>query len=172
MKLFDDLRADALRYGETWARRAGFWVGATHRLGEWARSQPNPLLRLPVLVPWRAVTEGWRALLGVRFLDGADFGPGLYLPHPRGIVVGRVQAGPGCTIAEHVTIGTNANCNEFATLGANIELGPGARVLGPVRLGDGVRVGPNCVITSSIAAGARVQVAANQDPRTTESTGA
>ncbi len=161
MKLLQEIRADAARYGAGWARRAGFWVGATHRLGEWTRGQSNPLVRLPVLVPWRAVTEGWRVLLGVRFLDGASFGPGLYLPRPRGIVVGRVRAGLGCTIAEHVTIGTNANCGEFATLGDHIEVGPGARILGPVRIGDRVRIGPNCVITSSVPADTAVETEAS-----------
>jgi serine acetyltransferase len=157
--LLEDLRRDAARYPSGWKRSLGFWVGATHRVGEWARGQPTAL-RVPVLIPWRAVTEVWRALLGVRILPGADLGPGLCLHNPRGIVLGRLRAGANCSIFEHVTVGTNANSDEFATLGSDVELGPGSRVLGPVRIGDGARIGANCVIARSVPAGTRVETAA------------
>jgi serine O-acetyltransferase len=160
-KLLQLLRADAARYADRggWAGNLGFWVGATHRLSEWARQQPRGVRRYATLVPAMGLTKLWRATAGACILEGADFGPGLCIPRARSLMIGRVRAGENCLIADHVTIGTDANACEFATLGRDVTVGAGARILGPVRVGDGARIGANTVVARSVPAGAKVVAA-------------
>lgn len=117
------LRADAARYAERggWARNPGFWVGATHRLSEWARLESRPLRRYALRLPLAGLTKLWRASLGVAILDGAAFGPGLCLPRARALLIGRVHTGRDVLISDHVTIGTNANSDEFAVIGSEVD---------------------------------------------------
>jgi serine acetyltransferase len=161
-ELWQLLRADAARYAsrDGWARNIGFWIGATHRLTEWAREQPQPARRYAILLPGVALTKFWRAAFGVHIMEGAAFGPGLCLPHARSMMIGRVHAGENCLISEHVTIGTNANSAEFATIGNHVEINPGTRILGSIRIGDGARTGANAVVTRNVPAGAEVRAAA------------
>jgi serine O-acetyltransferase len=151
------LRADAARYADRggWAKNPGFWIGATHRLSEWARLESRPLRRYAMLLPLVGLTKLWRASTGVSILEGAAFGPGLCIPRPRSVMIGRVRTGRNVLVSDHVTIGTNANSTEFAVMGSDIEIGAGARILGPVRIGDGARVGPNAVVARSVPPGAK-----------------
>ena len=160
--LWQFLRADAARYASQggWACNVGFWIGATHRITEWARGQPQPTRRYAVLLPGVALTKFWRATLGVHIMEGASFGPGLCMPHARSMMIGRVRVGVDCLISDHVTIGTNANSAEFATIGDHVEIAPGTRILGPIRIGDGARTGANTVVMRNVPAGAEVRVAA------------
>jgi serine O-acetyltransferase len=155
-EVVESLRADAARYAGRggWAKNPGFWIGATHRLSEWARLESRPLRRYAMLVPLVGLTKLWRATTGVCILEGAVFGPGLCIPRPRAVMIGRVRTGRNVLIADHVTIGTNANSTEFAVMGNDIEIEAGARILGPVRLGDGARIGPNAVVSRSVPPGA------------------
>ena len=161
-RLWQLLRADAARYGQCggWARNAGFWIVATHRLSECARREPRPMRRYAALIPLAGLTRLWRATTGVRILAGASFGPGLCIPRARSMMIGRVRTGENCLISDHVTIGTNANAEGFALIGGGVEIGPGARVLGPVEIGDGARVGANAVVSHRVLPGAEVVPAA------------
>jgi serine acetyltransferase len=163
-KLWRLLRADAARYADRggWASNLGFWVGATHRLSEWARQEPRTVRRYAALVPAIGFTKLWRATTGVCLLEGADFGPGLCIPRARSLMIGRVRAGENCLIADHVTIGTDANACEFATLGSNVAIGAGARILGPVHIGDDAHIGSNAVVAHGVPAGAKVVAAVPQ----------
>jgi serine acetyltransferase len=158
--LWPILRADAEQYQRLggWARNLGFWIGATHRVAEWARSQRQPLRRLPALVPAAVLTRIWRATLGVHLMKGASFGPGLCLPRPRSMMIGCVLTGADCTIYDHVTIGTNANSPGYARIGDHVEIGSGARILGSIRIGNEVRCGPSTVIVRNIPSGSDVSV--------------
>jgi serine acetyltransferase len=158
------LRADAAQYAsrDGWAHNIGFWIGATHRLTEWARDLPQPARRYAILLPGVALTKFWRAAFGVHIMEGAAFGPGLCLPHARSMMIGRVHVGGNCLIADHVTIGTNANSADFATIGNHVEINSGTRILGHIQIGDGARIGANAVVTRNIPAGAEVHVVASR----------
>jgi serine O-acetyltransferase len=71
--------------------------------------------------------------LGV-FVDfTTDIGPGLYLPHPVGIVINRrCRIGANCNIAQHVTLGLKSRepREGFPTLGDRVYVGPEAVVAG------------------------------------------
>lgn len=91
--------------------------------------------------------------LGVCLDFTTDIGPGLYLPHPFGIVVNRrCRIGANCNLAQHVTLGLKsreplAGC---PVIGDRVYLGPGAVVIGAVTVGDEAAIGANAVVTRDV----------------------
>jgi serine O-acetyltransferase len=75
--------------------------------------------------------------------------------HQGGIVVHpNARIGDECVIRQGCTIGAAAehNVQEAPVLGNGVQMGAGAVVIGRVRVGDNVRIGPNAVVTRSVAA--------------------
>ncbi len=69
--------------------------------------------------------------------------------------------GKGCTIMQHVTIGSNYvnNCKAGCgaqKIGDNVFIGAGAKIVGPVNIGDGAKIGAGCVVVTDIPMGATV----------------
>lgn len=84
-----------------------------------------------------------------------EIGPGLYLPHPLGIVIGGgVRIGENVSILQNVTLGRVATEHLDPTLGDNVEIGAGAVVLGAIHVGSGAKVGANSVVLKDVPAGA------------------
>ncbi len=88
----------------------------------------------------------------------ADLGPGVRLPHPFGVVIGRgVQTGPNCIIYHQVTLGgagfgEEPDLSRYPKVGADVVLWAGAKLLGPITLGDRAQVGANAVVTKDVPA--------------------
>ena len=80
-------------------------------------------------------------------------GPGLYIPHPRGMVLMARRIGANCSFIHACTLGMR-EAWEFPVLGDAVFVGAGARVLGGIRLGDGCSVGANAVVIKDVPAGA------------------
>ena len=84
---------------------------------------------------------------------GAEFGPGLVIMHPMGIVINsKVVGGDNITLESGVVIGDEKG--RSPSLGNDIFVGSGAKIIGDLRLGDGVKVGANAVVTRSAGEGA------------------
>ncbi len=84
-----------------------------------------------------------------------EIGPGLYTPHPLGIVIGGgVCIGRNVSILQNVTLGRVANEHLDPTIGDDVEIGAGAVVLGAVHVGSGAKVGANSVVLKDVPAGA------------------
>ncbi len=68
--------------------------------------------------------------------------------------------GPGCTVLQQVTVGSNTFPDSRGTgaprIGKNVFIGAGAKIIGGVTVGDNVRVGANCVVTSDVPDNATV----------------
>ena len=88
-------------------------------------------------------------------------GPGLFLPHTQGTVIGAAEVGRNVTIFQSVTIGAR----EFEPIyddrmrpkiGDNVLIGSGAKLLGPIIIGDGARIGANTVVMQDVPIGALV----------------
>ena len=100
------------------------------------------------------------------FLSGCDFGVELhkstFLPHPQGIVVGRVvRLGENVVIWNQVTPGgKDMELGNMSEVGDGVYLGAGAKVLGKIRIGNGATIGANAVVTKEVPPGA-VVVGAN-----------
>jgi serine O-acetyltransferase len=160
-----ELRRDKARYaelGESWYRHAGFWVGATYRLGAWGRSLPSAVLRIPVMLVYRLIKIPWRLFLNVEIPAGARIGAGLCIIHPSNILVGGgTEIGEDCLLFHEVTIGTGVKPG-LPKIGSRVQIFVGARLLGPVLVGDDSKIGANCVITRNVPPGSVVIAAPNR----------
>lgn len=102
-------------------------------------------------------------LTGVDIAPAAVIGPGLYVAHGVGLVVGGgVRVGERAFFLGGVNVGapSQARLAEMPELGDDVFLGAGARVLGRIRLGDRVVVGANAVVTRDVPDDAKVVSAA------------
>jgi serine O-acetyltransferase len=103
---------------------------------------------LPVRLLMRAVYRQPSHMI----IDADSIGPGLFIQHGHGTLVGAKTIGSHCWINQHVTIGYNEKGGN-PTLCDNVRVAAGAIVLGPITLHDGATVGPNAVVTRDVAPG-------------------
>lgn len=90
-------------------------------------------------------------LFGVEIAVTCYIGPGFYLPHPVGVVIGASQIGSSVTILQGVTIGAKEldisfNDDLRPVLGSNIVVGAGAKILGSIKVSDCCTIGANAVV--------------------------
>jgi serine O-acetyltransferase len=160
-ELLSTLARDRARYQPVGGirRNLGFWMVATHRLQNHARSIPNPLLGLSLRATCKAASLLWQSVWGVRLSEHATIGPGFCLIHPRDVVVGAARIGEDCLVFHEVTIegGTSG-----PHLGDRVDVYVGAKVLGDVQVGHDAKIGANCVVTTDVAPGCTVVTAASR----------
>ncbi|PSI00568.1 serine O-acetyltransferase [Synechococcus lacustris] len=97
-------------------------------------------------------------LFGIEIASSCQIGPGLFLPHTQGTVLGAWSIGSNVTIFQGVTLGArsldfNPKPATRPTIGNGVTIGAGAKVLGGIVLGDNCRVGANSVVLSDIPSG-------------------
>ncbi len=111
------------------------------------------LLPVAMWLRGRAVSKA-----GADIHPRAQIGPGLFLPHSTGVVIGpdvvigsRARVHQGVTLGEPVHLGAG----EWAAprIGDDVVIGAHAVVLGAVTIGDGAVVGANSVVTADVAPG-------------------
>ena len=159
------IRSDLARFMETFALRgqpfsrskvifesfmfkAGFQAVVLYRIAHWCHER------------------GWTypawyfcrlnlALTGADIEFNAIIGPGMFISHPVGIVIGRgTRIGRGVTIFQGVTCGARSwrpgAIGKFPTIGDNCSLFAHATVLGPVRIGNECVVGAHALVTRDL----------------------
>ena len=107
----------------------------------------------------RLVSHVSRFLTGVEIHPAAKIGPGLFIDHGMGIVIGETaEVGENVSLLQGVTLGGTSTKREkrHPTLGNNVTVGAGAKIIGAFKIGDGSRIGagsvvvrevpPNCVV--------------------------
>lgn len=103
----------------------------------------------------------------------AQFGPGLYLPHPICVVIGaEVRAGRDVVILQGTTLGRRGEPDGHLIIGDDVQIGSGAKVLGVITIGKGARIGANAVVLKSvpedaIAVGIPARVVSKTSPAAT-----
>lgn len=115
-----------------------------HRL--WSRG-----LRFPA----RALSQLTRWLTGIEIHPGATIGPGLFIDHGMGVVIGETaEVGADVMMYHGVTLGgTTLNKGKrHPTIGDRVTIGAGAKILGPIVVGDDSRVGANAVVVRPVPA--------------------
>ncbi len=152
--MFEILKRDAVRYEKLggWYACPGFWIVAVYRFGNWAKSLPSPLLRIPFWGLYRVGRILQRALFSVDIWAGprgARIGAGFCLIHPSNVMIGSAEIGEDCLIFHDVTFGSGP-IPGMATVGKGVDVYVGARVLGGVVIGDGSMIGANCVVLRDI----------------------
>lgn len=110
---------------------------------------------------WRA---GWttaarflshvaRFLTGIEIHPAARIGPGLFIDHGMGVVIGETaEIGENVTLLQGVTLGGTSLKREkrHPTLGNNVVVGAGAKIIGAFTIGDNSRIGAGSVVVREV----------------------
>jgi len=151
------IRSDLGRFAETYRLRGqrfskarvlfesvlfkpGFQAVLFYRLSHWLFQHGRTYLA------WAAARFG-QFLTGAEIEFNAEIGPGLFIAHPGGIVVGRgTRLGRHTTLFQGVTFGARSwhpgEIRRFPAAGNNCFFCAGAAVLG------GIRIGNDCVVAA------------------------
>jgi serine O-acetyltransferase len=101
----------------------------------------------------RFVSHVGRFLTGIEIHPGACLGPGLFIDHGMGVVIGETtEVGANCTLYQGVTLGGTSLKKEkrHPTLGNNIVVGAGAKILGAITIGDHSKIGAGSVVVTEV----------------------
>jgi len=119
-----------------WIHRVahGFWRGGRHLTARW-------------------VSHVGRFLTGIEIHPAAVLGPGLFIDHGMGIVIGETaEVGENVSILQGVTLGGTSLKREkrHPTIGDNVMIGAGAKVIGGFTIGAGSRIGAGSVVVREV----------------------
>lgn len=107
----------------------------------------------------RFISHTNRFLTGVEIHPGAKLGPGVFIDHGMGVVIGETaEVGDGCLIYKGVVLGgtTMERTKRHPTLGKEVIVGSNACVLGNITIGDNVRIGSGSVVIKDVPPNATV----------------
>jgi serine O-acetyltransferase len=113
-----------------------------HRLAHWLWTHGLKLLG-------RGVSHLVRALTGIEIHPGARIGPGFFIDHGMGVVIGETaEIGADVTLYHGVTLGGTslAKGKRHPTLEDRVVVGAGAKILGAITVGADSRIGANAVV--------------------------
>ena len=167
--LRDLIRGDLERFVETYRLRGqrvsrarilfesllfkpGFQAVLLYRISHW-------LYRHGWLYPAWGVARFGQFLTGAEIEFNAVIGPGLFIAHPGGIVVGRgTKLGARATLFQNVTFGAKSwspdAIRAFPVAGDNCFFCAGAIVLGGIRIGDDCVIAAGAVLDRDLPDGA------------------
>ena len=120
----------------------GFHILVYHRIAHWLFKHKRFFLA-------RLVSQRGRRRTGIEIHPGAQIGPGLFIDHGMGIVIGETaEVGSNCTIYHGVTLGgTGKDAGKrHPTIGDNVLIGAGSKVLGPITVGHNTRIAAGSVV--------------------------
>jgi serine O-acetyltransferase len=104
-------------------------------------------------VPARFLSHIARFLTGIEIHPAAKLGPGLFIDHGMGVVIGETaEVGETVTLLQGVTLGGTSLKREkrHPTLGNNVVVGAGAKIIGGFTIGDGSRIGAGSVVVREV----------------------
>ena len=119
-----------------WGHRISHWL--------WVRGW-----RLPA----RWLSQMVRGMTGIEIHPGAVLGPGFFIDHGMGVVIGETaEIGADVTLYHGVTLGgTSLNKGKrHPTIGDRVVVGAGAKVLGAIEIGADSRIGANAVVVRPV----------------------
>jgi serine O-acetyltransferase len=93
----------------------------------------------------RAVQAFSKFLTNIDISPRAEIGPGLYLYHGLGTVIGK-----GSKVGSNVLICQNVTLGGGPTIGDGVRLWAGAKVVGRVTIGDRAEIGANGVVVADV----------------------
>ena len=149
----------------------GFHILVYHRLAHWLYCRRHFLLA-------RMVSQTGRRRTGIEIHPGAQLGPGLFIDHGMGIVIGETaEIGANCTIYHQVTLGGTGKDTgkRHPTIGDNVLIGANAVVIEGCRVGHDAVVAAGAVVVADVApntvvAGCPARVIKCKDEKTASKT--
>jgi serine O-acetyltransferase len=94
-----------------------------------------------------------RFLTGIEIHPAARLGPGLFIDHGMGVVIGETaEVGANVSLLQGVTLGgtSRQRGKRHPTLGDNVVVGAGAKIIGAFKIGDGSRIGAGSVVVREV----------------------
>jgi len=119
------------------------WI---HRITHWLWQK-----NVRFLARWLSQFARW--ITGIEIHPGATLGPGFFIDHGMGVVIGETaEVGADVTLYHGVTLGgTSLNKGKrHPTIGDRAVIGAGAKVLGAITIGADSRIGANAVVVRSV----------------------
>ena len=117
-----------------------------HRVGHWLWRHGFKLLA-------RWTSHVARGLTGIEIHPGARIGPGFFIDHGMGVVIGETaEVGEDVTLYHGVTLGGTSleKGKRHPTLQDRVVVGAGAKILGAITIGEDSRIGANAVVVKSV----------------------
>jgi len=117
-----------------------------HRLTHWLWTR-----KLRLLARW--ASHIMRFLTGIEIHPGAQIGPGFFIDHGMGIVIGETaEIGKDVSLYHGVTLGGTSmqKVKRHPTLEDRVVVGAGAKILGPITIGADSRIGANAVVVKDV----------------------
>ncbi len=117
-----------------------------HRLAHWFWRNDSRLIG-------RGISHFARWLTGIEIHPGATIGPGFFIDHGMGTVIGETaEIGADVTLYHNVTLGGVSweKVKRHPTLEDHVVVGAGAQVLGPIVIGSYSRIGANSVVVKDV----------------------
>ena len=124
----------------------GFHVLWFHHLAHWFWKHNHQLIS-------RLISQTGRAFTGIEIHPGAKIGPGLFIDHGMGVVIGETaEIGKNVTLYHGVTLGgvKRQKGKRHPTIGDGVVVGAGAKVLGDITIGEYSRIGANAVVVKPV----------------------
>jgi len=124
-------------------------------------------------MPGRLFSQLMRSLTGIEIHPGASIGPGFFIDHGMGVVIGETtEIGSNVTLYHGVTLGgvSLQKGKRHPTLEDNVVVGAGAKILGAIVIGESSRIGANAVVVkpvppNSVVVGVPGQIVARSTPK-------
>ena len=101
----------------------------------------------------RLISHFNRFVTGIEIHPAAKIGPGLFIDHGMGVVIGETtEIEENVTIYQGVTLGGTSleRKKRHPTIGKNVVIGAGAKILGPFRVGDNSKIGSGSVVVQEV----------------------
>lgn len=108
-------------------------------------------LEIPVIP--RLLSHAARFLTGIEIHPAAKIGPGFFIDHGMGVVIGETtEIGEDCLLYQGVTLGGTGKekGKRHPTLGNDVVVGTGAKILGAITIGDHAKIGANAVVLDPV----------------------
>ncbi len=119
------------------------WI---HRISHWLWKH-----KARFLARWLSQYSRWAT--GIEIHPGARIGPGFFIDHGMGVVIGETaEVGVDVTMYHGVTLGGTSleKGKRHPTIGDRAVIGAGAKVLGAITIGEDSRIGANAVVVKSV----------------------
>ena len=120
-----------------------FWHRISHVLHRY--------LHIP-FIP-RMISQLVRFFTGIEIHPGAKIGPGFFIDHGMGVVIGETaEIGRDVLLYQDVTLGGTGleRGKRQPTLGNQVVVGAGAKVLGNIHIGNNARIGAGSVVVHTV----------------------
>jgi len=119
----------------------------------WMHRLAHALWKRRLFFLGRALSQLNRFLTGIEIHPGAQIGPGFFVDHGMGTVIGETaEIGEEVTLYHNVTLGGVSweRKKRHPTVEDHVVIGAGAQVLGAIRIGAHSRIGANAVVVKDV----------------------